>query len=300
EFWINNYVHDNNNPNVPQSGSAGAGPVGTGMVIAGGRHDTLLRNRIVGNKAWGILTTPYPDTEVPPSAIGQHCQGGEPNFDLSALGFTGTVPCYYSDWGNEIAHNTFSNNGGYGNPTNGDVGDISHPAPEDPSATGNCWHDNTDTSGTFTESPSTLSATNGSCPAPAWPSANAAEESILIAEVACDSQLLFPCAPPPGVPASYPQTTKVQLRPLPTAKLPTMPDPCKGVPVNPWCPAKAGAGGGSGAGSGSGSGGTPSTQGRGTGPSLSDTGLGRAVPIAGLVLLGLAYSTAASRRRCPR
>jgi hypothetical protein len=298
EIWVNNYVHDNNNPNVPQSAdAAGAGPVGTGMVIAGGRHNTLIRNLVVGNKAWGILTVPYPDTEVPPADIGEHCQGGTPNFDLSALGQTGTVPCYFSDWGNEIAHNTFSNNGGYGNPTNGDVGDISQPAPEDPTATGNCWHDNTDTSGAVTESPSTLSTTNGSCPAPSWPSTNAAVVSVLIAEVACDSQLLFPCAPPPGVPASYPQTTKVQLRPLPTAKLATMPDPCKGVPVNPWCPAATSAG--SGGGSAGGSGGS-STQGRAAATSLSDTGLGRAVPIAGLVLLGLAYSTAATRRRRAR
>jgi hypothetical protein len=290
EIWVNNYVHDNNNPNVPQSGTAGAGPVGTGMVIAGGRHDTLLRNRVVGNKAWGILTVPYPDTEVPPADIGQHCQGGEPDFDLSALGGTGTVPCYFSDWGSEIAHNTFSNNGGYGNPTNGDVGDISQPAPEDPSATGNCWHDNTDTSGAVTESPSTLSATNGSCPAPAWPSVNAAEESVLIAEVSCDSQLLFPCNPPAGVPASYPQTTTVKLRPLPTARLATMPHPCAGVPVNPWCPAAVGVDSGN---SGSGN----SAQGRGTGGVLSDTGLDIAVPLGALCLLAAGGATVAVRRR---
>jgi hypothetical protein len=287
EVWRNNYVHDNNNPNVPQSsGAAGAGPVGTGMVIAGGRNDTLVHNRIVRNKAWGILTVPYPDTEVPPADIGQHCQGGEPNFDLSALGMSGTVPCYYSDWGNEIAHNTFTGNGGYGNPTNGDVGDISQPAPEDPAATGNCWHDNTDTGGTMSQSPSTLSATNGSCPAPGWPSVNAAEESVLIAEVSCDSQLLFPCNPPAGIPASYPQTTTVRLKPLPTAQLPTMPNPCAGVPANPWCPAPIAVDNGN---SGGGA------QGRGTGGLLSDTGLDVAVPLAGLALLGIAGVVA--RRR---
>jgi hypothetical protein len=106
EVWRNNNVHDNNDPNVPEAGSAAAGPVGTGMVIAGGRFDTLVHNTVTHNKAWGILTTPYPDTEVPPSDIGQHCQGGAPNFDLSALGFTGTVPCYFSDWGNEVAQPT--------------------------------------------------------------------------------------------------------------------------------------------------------------------------------------------------
>jgi hypothetical protein len=118
---------------------------------------------------------------------------------------------------------------------------------------------------------------------------NAAEESILIAEVACDSQLLFPCAPPPGVPASYPQTTTVKLKPLPTARLATMPNPCAGVPVNPWCPAPAGSGGGSGNGSGS-------VQGRGTSGSLSDTGLDVAVPLSGLGLLAAAGVGVAIRR----
>jgi hypothetical protein len=270
EIYRYNYIHDNNNPNVPQSGgAAGAGPVGTGIVIAGGRHDTVVNNRISNNKAWGILTVPYPDTEVPPSDIGQHCQGGSPNTSLSAVltGQTGTVLCYFSDWGNEIAHNTFSNNGGYGNPTNGDIGDISQPAPEDPTATGNCWHDNSDTGGTLTMSPPTLSTTNSSCPAAGWGMTDPVHESVLIVEVSCDSQLLFNCAPPSGVPAQYPQTTKVAMKPLPTAKLPTMPNPCAGVPVNPWCPGahhgRQSAGGGN----------------------LAATGLSVGVPAAALVLL---------------
>jgi hypothetical protein len=119
---------------------------------------------------------------------------------------------------------------------------------------------------------------------------NATEESVLIAEVACDSQLLFPCAPPPGVPASYPQTTTVKLKPLPTARLATMPNPCAGVPVNPWCPAPTASGGGSGSGGGS-------VQGRGTSGSLSDTGLDVAVPLGGLVLLGTVGTAVAVRRR---
>jgi hypothetical protein len=284
EIWRNNYVHDNNNPNVPQgTGAASAGPVGTGMVIAGGRFDTLVNNRIVDNKAWGILTTPYPDTEVPPSDVGQHCQGGVPDTDLSAtiLGGTGTVPCYFSDWGNEIAHNTFTNNGGYGNPTNGDIADISHTPPEDPAAPGNCWHDNTDTGGTLSQWPQTLSATNGSCGVPVYP--DPVEESVLIVEVACDSQLLFDCAPPAGVPASYPQTTKVTMKPLPPAsKLPSMPNPCAGAPVNPWCPP------GSGATSGSR---------RSRSGVLPHTGLPGGVPVAAVTLLVTAAVLHRRRRR---
>ena len=33
--FMHNYVHDNNNPNVPAAGSAAAGPVGTGISAAG-------------------------------------------------------------------------------------------------------------------------------------------------------------------------------------------------------------------------------------------------------------------------
>jgi hypothetical protein len=288
EIWRYNYVHDNNNPNVPQNtGAAGAGPVGTGMVVAGGRFDTLVHNRIVRNKAWGILTVPYPDTEIPPTDIGQNCQGGFTGTPATPLlGTTGNVPCYFSAWGNEIAHNTFTDNGGYGNPTNGDIGDISTTPPEDPTAPANCWHDNTNTGGTLTTAPTTLSTTNGACGGHVYPSA--AEETLLVTEVACDSQLLFPCAPPPGVPASYPQTTAVTVKALPKT-LRTMPNPCAGVPVNPWCPAARAAGGAH----------QPSSSGRGTltGKGLAGTGLAVGVPLGAVVLLGSALLLQRARRR---
>src|SRR3989454_1956018 len=56
-----NYIHDNNNPNVPSAGSAAFGPVGTGMVIAGGRNDTIIDNRVRNQGSWGILVVPFPD-----------------------------------------------------------------------------------------------------------------------------------------------------------------------------------------------------------------------------------------------
>jgi hypothetical protein len=276
EVWRNNYVHDNNNPNVPQdTGAASAGPVGTGMVIAGGRNDTVVNNRIVGNKAWGIITTPYPDTEVPPSAIGQHCQGGAPNFDLSAIGGqTGTVPCYFSDWGNEIAHNTFTNNGGYGNVSNGDIADLSTVPPEDPAAPGNCWHDNTNTGGSLQQWPLTLQTTQGTCGAPIYP--DPVSTSVLTAQVACDSGLLFSC--PSTAVANYPATTAVTVKPLP-AHLTTMPDPCAGVPVNPWCPGNGG------------------SSGRGGSGALAGTGLKVIVPLSAVLLLTLTVTLAALYRR---
>ena len=57
--FMNNFVHDNNNPNVPAAGSAAAGPVGTGMSISGGRNDTVMNNRFVNNDAWGVILVPF-------------------------------------------------------------------------------------------------------------------------------------------------------------------------------------------------------------------------------------------------
>ena len=53
--WVfyKNYVHDNNNPDVPSAGAAAAGPVGTGMTISGGRNDTIMDNRFVEQRRMG-------------------------------------------------------------------------------------------------------------------------------------------------------------------------------------------------------------------------------------------------------
>src|SRR5260370_10683890 len=49
--FMNNYVHDNNNPNVPAAGSAAAGPVGTGISASGGRNDTIINNMFSNNQS---------------------------------------------------------------------------------------------------------------------------------------------------------------------------------------------------------------------------------------------------------
>ena len=114
-IFRDNFVHDNNNPNVPSAGSAALGPVGSGIVVAGGRFDTVTRNRVVNNGSWGILLVPFPDPgDAPPIA---HCEGGITNGPLPG--------CYYDDWANTVSHNTFTHNGFFGNPTNGDAGEIS-------------------------------------------------------------------------------------------------------------------------------------------------------------------------------
>jgi hypothetical protein len=56
-------------------------------------------------------------------------------------------------------------------------------------------------------------------------------------QVLCDSQVKlsgFGCQPGDF----YPRRTKVVMHPLPKKGLATMPNPCVGVPHNPWCPAR--------------------------------------------------------------
>jgi hypothetical protein len=48
----------------------------------------------------------------------------------------------------------------------------------------------------------------------------------------CATQVFGHCEALPGN-SGYPQKTTVSLMPLP--KEPSMPDPCSGVPRNPWC-----------------------------------------------------------------
>ena len=40
-----------------------------------------------------------------------------------------TYVCYYEAFANEIENNTFADNGGYGNPSNGDIGEVANPEP---------------------------------------------------------------------------------------------------------------------------------------------------------------------------
>jgi parallel beta-helix repeat protein len=206
--FMNNYVHDNNNPDVPGLGAAAAGPVGTGLSVAGGRNDTIMNNRFVHNGAWGVLFVPYPDTETPPPI--SNCEGG---VNLSAI-------CLYDDWGNSLLNNTFSDNGFFGNPTNSDFGEITS-LPGNPI---NCFAGNDAPDGS---SPPTLQTTNGTCGQTGVPDPN----PLLTNEVACDSQLLgTPCLPTD----KYPRRQQIVMRPLPN-NLPTMPNPCEGVPNNSWC-----------------------------------------------------------------
>ncbi len=210
-----NYVHDNNNPNVPSAGTAALGPVGSGIVIAGGRFDTIARNRVVRNGAWGVLLVPFPDSGTPPPI--SHCEGGITNGPLPG--------CYYDDWGNRVLGNTFSGNGFFGNPTNGDLAEISGTH-----TPGNCYRGNRARGGgAVTSTPPDVQTTHADCAA-----TNQGEGpfSTLGIQVICNTQLLGPCPPAPGM--DYPRPTKIVMPPLPRG-LRSMRDPCAGVPRNAFC-----------------------------------------------------------------
>ncbi|MFN8163081.1 MAG: hypothetical protein U0R26_04470 [Solirubrobacterales bacterium] len=221
--WTHNYIHDNNNPNVPGNGSglAGGSPVGTGMILAGSTYGTLSGNTVTHNGAWGELIADLPDQETPPAGNPNPCQGG------TYVPVPGGETCYFPAYGNVSEDNTFSGNGFFGNPSNGDIGlsTMYH----DP---GNCFSgdsvpDGTDPSNIETN-PS-YQPSGGMCT-----SANSGDQTVLAAEALCATQLVFPC---PGLPAaSYPRpAARFSLPPAPS-NLPSMPEVCADVPRNPWCP----------------------------------------------------------------
>lgn len=126
-----------------------------------------------------------------------------------------------------VGNNQFTHNGYFGNPSNADIGEVSGSNPN-ANPDGNCYHDNVDTDGTLTSDPANIDSHNqcGQSYAGEPPS------STLFAEVVCNSQALGPC---PGTPTTdYPRATTIVLPPLQPQT--TMPDPCQGVPANPWCP----------------------------------------------------------------
>jgi hypothetical protein len=241
--WVffHNYVHGNNNPNVPTYGSAAAGPVGTGMSLSGARNDTVVDNLFTHNDAWGNILVPYPDSGGP-------CTGGvllppdEPNE-------TGSV-CWFDESGDAVTGNTYKDNGSWGNPSNGDIAATNLL----PGAT-DCFSGNHDASG-LTTSPPEAELTYPQCTGMTVPPDLNAPFTD---EVACDSGNIDIAGPitgatscPPtieGVAPNYPRQTTVTLQLLPGASslqdpssttLPTMPNLCErllhsGMGTNPWC-----------------------------------------------------------------
>jgi hypothetical protein len=212
--WVftHNYVHDNNNPNVPYAGTAGAGPVGTGMSLSGARNDTIVNNRFVRNNAWGVILVPYTDS-------GKPCYGGTFNSPILGQG-----SCLFDEWGDHLLNNTFTANGSYHNPTNGEFDQLnleSHPS--------DCFAGNRNTAGALGSEAAKLTANYPTCttaPVPANINVPFLDEAL------CDSGVKlsgFGCQPGDR----YPQRTRVIMHPLKAQ--PTMPNPCQGVPANAWC-----------------------------------------------------------------
>ncbi len=214
--WVlmDSLLEDNNNPNVPEAGNASAGPTGTGMTLSGGRNDTVMHNTVENNGAWGILFVPYPD-DNPPSA-GQTC-AGTGGHQVSGLG------CVYDPQGDALIGNTFKHNGYFKNPSNSDFGELTL-SPH----VKNCFSKNKDPDGSF---PTTLQKAEPKCTgATVGGNAFGAAQQLYF-QALCDTGF-GSC--PAG--SHYPVRTGAVLhKGLP--KLPTMPNPCKGVPANPWCKA---------------------------------------------------------------
>ena len=209
--FMHNSVHDNNDPNVPQAGSASAGPTGTGMTISGGSNDTVMDNTFSNNGAWGVLFVPYPDGNPP--VLGQTC-AGTGGKELAGFG------CVFDPKGNALLHNTFTHDAFFGNQSNADFGQIVING----GGARNCFAGNSDPAGS---APANLEQGQPACDGAA---AAIDTGNTLLGQVLCDTGF---GACPPG--SKYPQFTAVVMHPLPS-KLPSMPNPCAGVPSNPWCP----------------------------------------------------------------
>jgi hypothetical protein len=247
-----NYIHDNNNPNVPGSGLTSVSAVGTGVELAATQHISVIGNLITNQKAWGVVTHDFPD---PGESGDAACHGG------IAVGPNGTTLCTFFSLGNYVGFNTFANNGGFGNTGNGDIANQAAgttKAPSDSVGTtpdSNCFTGNTDSGGLTSDPPGLQSGScsglfdtvNGTvqlvcatgalslfaqganvpCPAPA---------SYAQADHTCGT------AQSPGVTTGEAGSEVCFLplsRTLDARVNPSMPDPCAGVPVNAYCPATA-------------------------------------------------------------
>ena len=208
---MDNYVHDNNNPNVPQVGQAGSTPLGTGLSLSGARNDTVMHNRFVRNDAWGVLI------QVQQGEGGKPCIGGQLNFSFLGV----SLACLFDNWGNAVLNNKFADNGSYGHATNGDIGTLNF---LDGNPT-NCFSGNTDPAG-LTTSPAGLEQTHPSVHRRALSPAELERAARLWSSCAATrgrwSGSGIPC--PGGKP--YPLRTHVVMHPLPK-HLPTMPVPVR-------------------------------------------------------------------------
>jgi hypothetical protein len=183
------------------------------MTVSGGRFDTVMDNYVADNGAWGVLFVPYAQSGKP--SLNQTC-AGIGGHELAPFG------CVMDPEGDALRDNTFHHDGYFGNPSNSDFGQITLFGSEPQ----NCFAGNRAPNGS---APANLERTQPTCGATTKAPNTGGN---LFPQVLCDTGL---GACPAG--ARYPKPNgKVVLKPLPRG-LPSMPDPCAGVPANPWCPA---------------------------------------------------------------
>jgi len=208
-----NLIADNNNANVPTFGLTPA--VGAGVEISGGAFDTVRNNVIVDQGGWGVVTHDYPDPEKPPA--GSHCQGG--------IQITKTV-CLFPARGNRVFGNFFAHNGTFGNPGNGDLGTVG--LLKNSATPRNCFSGNRDAAGVVTSEPANIQSPK--VDGPPCGKQGTSINGVLLTQLNCAAgEPLGPCPKQ----FHYPQQTKISMAPLPP--LPTMPNPCRGVPKNSFC-----------------------------------------------------------------
>ena len=136
-----NTIEANNNANAPGNGAIA--PVGVGIQLVGGEYDTVARNVIADQGAWGILTSDNADPEQPPP--GTHCQGGIMNEPLPKF-------CLFRARGNLVYSNVFSGVGKFGNPTNSDLATLTLGS----YTPRNCFYGNVDLGGRLTSAPASI------------------------------------------------------------------------------------------------------------------------------------------------
>jgi len=203
-IFRNNTITENNNVSVPLNNSTEISPWGAGVVLAGTYADQVSGNVITNNANDGVLGFEYANPFTP-----------ENNFE-------GTL--FFMFTGNKIAENTFSNNGSGGESEfMGDIammGGFSELFPGSrypPSHSENdCVSGNTITGATF---PANIEGT--------WDCQNKHTPSPGGGEAAVGYLVFLPQFAPPA------SEREGQVQPGPQ---PTMPNACKGVPVNPLCP----------------------------------------------------------------
>ena len=200
----NNLVEDNNDPNVPGGQGGVVRFIGAGILIAGGRSDTIVHNTVRHQGAYGIIVTPYPWVGRP-TTPGARCQGGRRG------SVQGTPLCFFDAAGNILSGNVLTANGGFGNPTNGDFADASA-------------HADSGFFGALGAQVACATEAFGSCDGTVRP---------VVGELEALGRALGVRTHIPLSRARYPGLTRVTAAAPPAQ--PSMPDPCAGVPANAWC-----------------------------------------------------------------